>query len=101
MHGIHCYRDECHLTRYKNIKPCNYVVLVLLDCSRAFDVFNRTLLISKLQKMGVEGPLLELAAAFYEERYQKVQISHGMSSVGVPKRGGPQGSVITLLSFLV
>ena len=101
MERIHCYRDECRPNRCQNIKPCNYVVLVLLDCSRAFDVFNRTLLLSRLHKMGVRGALLEMVSAFYAERFQKVKVGNLVSSVGTPERGGPQGSVITLLSFLV
>jgi len=97
----HFYRSGCRKNTRGNIKPFNYVVLVLLDCSRAFDVFNRTLLLSRLHKMGVRGKLLEMMAAFYEERYQKVRVGGIESTIGIPRRGGPQGSVITLLSFLI
>ena len=66
------YRNLTRVNRRGNVKPFNYVVLVLLDCSRAFDVFNRTILLSKLIRLGVRGKLLEMVAAFFERRWQHV-----------------------------
>ena len=64
------YTSENHVTRYGNIRPFNYVVLALLDCSKVFDVFNRVILLRRLREYGVHGLLLEWIAAFFEERMQ-------------------------------
>ena len=99
--SINGYRLEEGTNTRGNIRPTNYVVLVLLDCSKAFDVFNRVVLLSRLIKYGVGGKLLEWIAAFFEKRFQKVRLGEVFSNIDSPERGGPQGSVITLLCFLI
>ena len=76
-------------------------MLVLLDCLRAFDVFNRVVLLVRLRAYGVAGLLFEIVASFFTRRFQFVRVGSARSILGEPSRGGPQGSVITLFCFLI
>ena len=54
--------------------------------NRAFDVFNRTLLLKRFYDVGVRGSLLDMLASFYEARYQKVKVGLKESQVREPLR---------------
>ena len=95
------YRNEEDVNRRGNIKPCNYVILVLLDCSKAFDIFNRVVCLDRLREYGVRGRLFENITAFFEKRFQRVRIGKFLTEIARTFRGGPQGSVITMLCFLI
>ena len=81
--------------------PVNCVALALLDCSKAFDRMFRPLLLHKLRKMGVTDRLFSLVAAYFCERRQRVKVGDSYSDFVLTKMGGPQGSVITLLVWLI
>ena len=40
-------------------------------------------------------------AAFFENRFQKVRVGDFLTQAASTTRGGPQGSVITMLCFLI
>ena len=84
----------------KRGKP-NFVVLALLDASKAFDRMNWKVLLDKLWERGVRGRLFEFICAFFFNRRQRVQVGEGKSAEVRPTSGGPQGSVITMICWLV
>ena len=52
----------------------NYVRIVLLDFSKAFDLINHNILLEKLQAFGISAPILRWMAAFVLDRTQRVKI---------------------------
>ena len=81
--------------------PSNAVALALLDVSKAFDKFNRHILIKKLILLGVHGKLLMSVISYFHNRRQRVRVGDAFSDILVTNNGGPQGSVITLFCWLV
>ena len=84
----------------KPYKP-NHVVIALLDCSKAFDLMSRPMLLFILYKNGVTGRLFEFICAFFFERFQRVRVRNVYSDYCTTPHGGPQGSVITLFTWLL
>jgi len=82
-------------------RPASYVIGALLDASKAFDKMKRPVLLSKLWKMGIRGRLFEFCVAFFFERRQRVKIDDCFSEVVPIEDGGPQGSKLTMLFWLV
>ena len=72
-----------------------------VDFQKAFNRQDHSILITKLSDLGLPGWLLRIVVAFLEERrivvHFKGEISNEMSVPG----GGPQGTIIALLLFLV
>ena len=79
--------------------PINHVVVAMLDSSKAYDTMIRPVLFQKFLDMGVDGLLLHALLGFYCERAQRVNVDGIFSSLKYTDTGGPQGSVITLLSW--
>ena len=79
----------------------NVVVLALLDVSKAFDKFNRNVLIKKLIDLGICDKLLQIVISFFHNRTQRVCVDNEFSNTTRTCNGGPQGSVITLFCWLV
>ena len=70
------YRTKEGVNRLRNIRPCNYVILVVLDYRKTFEVFiNIVVCLSRLRDYGVKDRLLETIAAFFERRFQSIRIS--------------------------
>ena len=76
-------------------------VLVLLDCSKAFDRMNRAVLICHLHRGGFHGRLFEAIVGFFCGRRQRVKVNQTLSDFARTHNGGPQGSVITLYCWLL
>lgn len=79
----------------------NQIILYLADIMKAFDSYCRINALYKLIQCGLEGPFLSRFATFFVNRTQTVTVGNQTSSPLRTLRGGPQGSNITLLSFLV
>ena len=72
----------------------NFVVLALLDVSKAFDRLDRHLVIDKIYKLGVTGRLFKFLVSYFHDRKQCVRIGNTQSDFVV-------GSVIILFVFLL
>ena len=75
--------------------------MALVDFSKAFNRQDHSTLITKLSDLGVPSWLLKLVIAFLKDRQMVVRYKGKISN---PKRlpgGGPQGTLLGLLLFIV
>ena len=73
----------------------------MVDFSKAFNRPNHNLLITKLSDMGVPGWLLKIVIAFLSNRRMVVKYKGKISGVKSLPGGGPQGTLLGLLLFIV
>ena len=62
-----------------------YVRILLLDFSKAFDLINHTILIDKLETMGLRLILLDGWGAFLLDRKHKAKIGNSESELAYPR----------------
>ena len=97
MEDIQVYINQDKTTR-KGRGFKNYVILVLLDASKAFDLVFRPYLLKKLRKEGITGRLFDVLVAYFAGRFYRVNVGHSFSEYVETCHGGPQGSVIMLFA---
>ena len=73
----------------------------MVDFSKAFNRQNHNLLVTKLSDMGVPGWLLKIVIAFLSDRRMQVRYKGKVSGVKSLPGGGPQGTLLGLLLFIV
>ena len=73
-----------------------YVVLALLDLSKAFDSFQYNILEKKLFDLGFDGPPTRTIIDFTSNRIQKVCVNNTSEKIEL-YQGKPQGTVPVLL----
>ena len=67
---------------------------IYLDLSKAFDILDHTILVSKLTYYGVQGVSLDLLKKYLLGRSQYVDLDHTKSDINEVHCGIPQGSVM-------
>ena len=77
------------------------ILACLVDFSKAFNRQDHKVLITKLSDMNVPGWLLKLVIAFLTNRKMVVRYKGATSSSKDLPGGGPQGTLLGLLLFLV
>ena len=77
------------------------VLTCMIDFSKAFNRQNHHILVTKLCDMGVPGWLLRIIIGFLSDRKMLVRYKGESSSVKTLPGGGPQGTLLGLLLFLV
>ena len=76
-------------------------VVLMLDCSKAFDSISRPLLLRKLEQYGLRGGALELVASYLTDRNQRVKIAQAYSDLLPCATGVPQGSIFGPLLYII
>lgn len=79
----------------------DYVIVVLVDLCKAFNVINLKVLLAKNKKMGVINKALKYLKAYLEDRQYYTQVNFISSSNQNTTYGVSQGSVLGLLPFLI
>ena len=83
------------------IENNEFTVAVFLDLSKAFDMVNHSILLSKLEYYGVTGLALDWFASYLSSRKQFVSYNDHDSSHLDIVCGVPQGSILGPLLFLI
>ena len=88
------------LERWKQaIDKGEYISVMYIDLSKAFDTINHALLLAKLRAYGFSASVLNLLYSYLKYRKQKVVINNKASSSEVVIAGVPQGSIVGPLLF--
>ena len=82
-------------------KDARAILACMIDFSKAFNRQNHNILITKLSDMGVPAWLLKIVMAFLNERIMVVRYKGATSSPKSLPGGGPQGTLLGLLLFIV
>ena len=77
------------------------ILACLVDFQKAFNRINHNLIVTKLSDMGVPGWLLRIVIAFLKNRKMLVRYKGKLSSIKSLPGGGPQGTLLGLLIFLI
>ena len=77
------------------------VLICTIDFSKAFNRQNHNILITKLSDMGVPGWLLNIVMGFLTDRVMVVRFKGETTAPKSLPGGGPQGTLLGLLLFLV
>ena len=88
------------LSNQENTEP-TAILACMIDFSKAFNRQNHNILISKLSDMGVPAWLLRIVMSFLSDRVMVVRYKGATSSEKRLLGGGPQGTLLGLLLFLV
>ncbi|XP_078503843.1 gap junction alpha-10 protein [Lissotriton helveticus] len=75
------------------------VFLVLLDMSTAFNTVSHTILIRRLEEIGVSGLALNWLISYLDNRHQMVALPPFKSNIRKVGQGVPQGSAISPILF--
>ena len=84
-----------------NHRPAEHTLSIFCDLSKAFDIIDHSILLYKLQNMGVRGVTLKWLESYLTNRKQYVEIENTKSDIKIIKHGVPQGSVLGPLLFLI
>lgn len=90
-----------HYTHQHLDKSGYHVRMLLVDYSKAFDLVNHNILLTKLKDAGTPEILVRWCAAFLLERQQCVKIGSVHSPTVTLNAGTPQGTLLGPLSFVV
>ena len=77
------------------------VIAALIDWSNAFDRQDPTIAIQKFIKLGVRASLIPLLISYLQDRVMKVKFNGVMSGEHSLIGGGPQGTLLGLIEYLV
>ena len=87
------------LERWKQaIDKGEYISVMYMDLSKAFDTINHDLLLAKLRAYGFSTSALNLLYSYLKYRKQKIVINNKTSSSEVIIADVPQGSIDGLLT---
>ena len=99
--GYSCESCLLNMTNnwYKSINHGDMVGVVALDLSKAFDVLNHEIILSKLKIYGFSDVALLWFESYLKGRYQYVHINNINSEKLGQNHGVPQGSILGPLIF--
>ena len=77
------------------------VILAMIDWKSAFDTQDPTLAINKFYKMGLRASLIPILVSYLQDRRMTVKFRGSNSLVHRLPGGGPQGSLLGGIEYLV
>ena len=86
---------------YKHLNSKEYVILLSLDLTKAFDVIRHDILLKKLDNAGLRGPILTWFQSYLNKRQHRTIVNGRRSNYLTSKVGVPQGSSLGPLLFLI
>jgi hypothetical protein len=98
----HCTKDaimDLILTVEKLSQKGSKTAALLLDLSKAFDNVNHTILLYKLEKMGIRGNALNWIKSFISKRLIYTSINGTSSNTHLITKSVPQGSIISPILY--
>ena len=85
----------------ETLRNDDVAVIILLDCSKAFDSISRPLLLEKLRRYGIKDGALDLIRSYLSDRIQRVKVDSTYSDVLPCITGVPQGSILGPLLYII
>ena len=85
---------------FNSINNHEACMAVFIDLKKAFDTINHTILISKLEYMGIGGNLLLWVTNYLHDRSQRTLANNSLSNPLTITCGVPQGSILGPLFFI-
>lgn len=85
----------------KTLENNGKVLGLFLDLKKAFDTVNISILINKLNLMGIRGDMLGIITSYFMNRRQRTEVNGNISEYRDIKLGVPQGSILGPLFFLL
>jgi hypothetical protein len=82
-------------------KKPNPVVLSLIDCEKAYDLINHSILLQELIKIGINGNSTRWIHSFLSNRKNCTRENGIYSSFQPMSRGCPQGTLLGAICFIV
>ena len=86
---------------YENRDKSEITCACYVDFSKAFDSIHHSLLVSKLEKLGLDGMLLKWIASYLQNRKQSVLLNSVKTESKEVLFGVPQGSILGPLLFIL
>ena len=80
-----------------NMNKCRCPINIYVDLSKAFDILDHYIFLSKLKFYGLDDKAINVLRSYLSNRDQFVQLGNVKSKHHFISRGIPQGSVIRLL----
>jgi exonuclease III len=84
-----------------NISKKHHTAAIFIDYKKAFDVIDHNLLLKKLHKIGIQGPVLNLFKSYLSNRKFAVMINGEKSELFDITSGVPQGSILGCKLFII
>lgn len=78
-----------------------HLLVVSMDMEKAYEMIWKERVIELLGKINIEGHMLDFIKNFLDERFLKVRINNNNSTKMKMENGLPQGSVLSVILFLI